>query len=323
MENKNLPKTQRSPARGNKAMLFFLLYLVVLQFMVAVIWLLGSLLGFNFENLISMGIVHFFGIFVPFLFYLIFTRQKQKDVLKWNPLGIKKVMLLIAISLAIIPMVQIISRLSAFIFFPVINEIMLNLSAYPIWLSLLVIAVFPALFEEFFCRGALYVEFEKLPLKKLALITGLFFGIMHLNFHQAIYTGVVGVLYAYILYYTRSIWGPILMHFVNNGLFVLLSQSDAINNWQDELWESPLHFLLIWGGIALVLLPVFVICFKKIKAGFAAPEEATGAEEPKQGEEELKQGEEKPKVFTWAFWVVIALFLIFGGLMELSFRLIT
>ena len=316
-EEKKVFKSQRSPARGNKTMFFFLLYVITVIIVMTAVMLIR---GLHIESLFSIALTQIICVFIPFLFYLLFTRQKPNAVLNLAPIGIENTVLVIALTLAFTPFVHFISRLSAFVFFP----ITISLEGYSIWLVLLVVAVFPSVFEEIFMRGALYSEFERLPIKKIALITGLFFGIMHLNFHQAIYTGILGILWAYARYYTRTVLAPVLMHFIHNGLFILLSFSETYMSWYLELWETPLMFLLIHGFLSAVLFPVFFICFKKLKANSAVPQENTdtadGALPQENTDTTDTEEEEKPKTFTWAFWAVLVLFLLFSGLVEAGMR---
>ena len=307
---------RNTPARGNKTMFFLLLYLIV---GVIVFPLIFMSIGLDVESMLASAVIYVLVLFVPFVFYLLFTRQTHRAVLKWKPLGKTNALLVIGITIAIIPFLSIVSRLSAFVFFPVINEYMMDITSYPIWFSLFTVAVLPALFEEFLFRGALYAEFEQLPIKKIALITGLFFGIMHLNFHQSIYAGLMGILYAYILFYTQTIWAPILMHFANNSIAVAFAYATPHSARMTELGENLPMFLLVYGSLSLVMLPVFLLCFKKLKANAALP--------PKEAVEYAGEATEaapapKVKVFTWAFWVVLGLFLLFGGLMEIALRLL-
>jgi len=287
-------------------MLLFLIYFFVIQLVITAVMLV---LGFDIEQdfLIVTGAGQIFGLFVPFCFYLLFTKQRQSEVLKWSPLGSKNALLVVVISLSVIPMVHLISYLSSFVFFPVINLMMVDLTVNPLWLSLLVIAVFPSLFEEFLMRGAIYSEYRDVSIKKAAIMTGLFFGIMHLNFHQAIYAGAFGVLYAYILFYTRSIWAPILLHFINNGLAVVLAYSEAYTIWYDTLSENPLLFVTIIGGLSLILTPVLILGLKSLKNN-NEPHEDTH--------------DSSLKIFDWSFWLIIAFFVIYAGIMEVAFRLI-
>ena len=139
------------------------------------------------------------------------------------------------------------------------------------------------------------------------MITGLFFGIMHLNFHQAIYAGAFGVLYAYILFYTRSIWAPMLLHFINNGIAVVSAYSETYVNWYDNLSENPLMFIVIIGGLSLVLAPVLILSLKSLKQNNEPHED---------------NNDSNLKIFDWAFWVIIGFFLVYAAAMEVAFRLL-
>ena len=253
----------RSPARGNKTMLFFVLYLLVFQI---VLYLVPLTAGIELEPLTLMALGQIFGLFIPFLFYLLFTRQKFKNVLLLRPLNAKNTLIVLLISIIIIPLVHLATFLLSLVFQPMVFDAMRAMAAAPLWASLLVIGVFPSLFEEFFIRGAIYKEYESVSIRKRAIITGLFFGIMHFNFHQSFYAFLFGILYAYLLYYTRSIFAPMLMHFVNNSLAVLMFRSAGFVEGYFALWENQAMFLLIIGGLSLVMLPLLVIFLKELIA---------------------------------------------------------
>ena len=302
----------RSPARGNKTMLFFLLYLLVFQLILFLVPLLADI---ELGPLTLMALMQVIGLFVPFLFYLLFTKQKFNAVLLLTPLNVKNTLIVLLISIIIIPMVHLTSYLLSFAFHPMVFEAMEVLAAAPLWASLLFIGVFPSLFEEFFIRGAIYREYEEVSIRKKAVITGLFFGIMHFNFHQSLYAFLFGILYAYLLYYTRSIFAPMLMHFVNNSLSVMMFRSAAFMDGYFILWGNRAMFLLIIGGLSLLMLPLLVVFLKELSAYHKEhflPVAATtkGGAAP-----------DRPKVFTWAFWLVVILFLITAGILELGLRM--
>ena len=249
----------RSPARGNLTMFLFMLYLVVLQMVLGVVIVLFDL---ELDVLAMTAVVQVVGIFVPFLFYILLTKQRFKDVLSWRPLSIGNALTVIIMTIAIIPMVNLVSELTSYIFHPIIGDSVVEMTTgASLWVNVLVIGVFPSLFEEFMFRGAIYKEYEGVPIKKAAIVTGLFFGIMHMNFHQAIYAALFGVLYAYILYYTRSILAPMLMHFVNNSVAtVMFYYSDYTT--VDAATASP---LVIFGGLSLLTLPILILCLNKLR----------------------------------------------------------
>ncbi|MCL2381393.1 MAG: CPBP family glutamic-type intramembrane protease [Treponema sp.] len=303
----------RSSAKGNKVMLFLLLYLLVSQVIIAIAL---DAAGIELDALAVMALAQVAGLFVPFLFYLRITRQKLPEVLQLAPLSPGNALVVTLITIGIIPMVHLVNFLASLVFYPMVLGTLRNmgLASAPLWVSLLVIGVLPSLFEELWFRGALYREYEEVSIRKRAIITGLFFGIMHINFHQFLYAGLFGILYAYILYYTRSIFAPMLMHFVNNSLSVIMFRSASFTSGYFELWGNPALFLLVAGGLSAAMFPVLVILLKKLSASHARHALSAPPPEP----EAAAAG--KPKVFTWAFWLVLAVFALSAGFAEVTLR---
>jgi len=59
-----------------------------------------------------------------------------------------------------------------------------------------------------------------------ALLSGLLFGAIHLQFFKLVQLAILGVILALLFEKTRSLWPPIILHAVNNSLAFayLLSQ---------------------------------------------------------------------------------------------------
>jgi len=299
-----------SPARGNKAILFFLLYFVGFQFVFA--FVIGFL-GLNLSPLLSIVLVQVVGLFVPFICYLQFTKQSIDQVLPWKGLGAKNALMVVIISLAILPAVHMLARLASFVFVTVEVPI-----TEPMWLVVAVIAVLPSLFEEFLFRGMMYTEYHAggVSIHKIALISGIFFGLMHLNFYQAIYTTLLGVLYAYMVHYTRSILAPMLAHFVNNGIAVVL----GYQGWYASLWGNVPMFLLVIGVAMIVMTPVVLLCLNQMKKHHERTQEPSPA--PTFDNTTMPQHKPQANVFTWAFWVALIVFFVITLNSEITLRML-
>lgn len=88
--------------------------------------------------------------------------------------------------------------------------------AFPVMLFFM--AVVPALCEETLFRGIVYGGYRKSGNKFAAvLVSGLLFGIMHMNLNQAMYAFAIGVLLALLFEATDSIFTTMLFHFVYNA----------------------------------------------------------------------------------------------------------
>lgn len=97
---------------------------------------------------------------------------------------------------------------------------------------LLVVALAPAICEEIFFRGFIFSAFEK-KLKPFAamLIVSVFFGIYHMSLVKFFTTAILGFALNYSMYKSKSIFTSGLMHFLNNGISVILLY------YQDRLLE--------------------------------------------------------------------------------------
>ena len=117
--------------------------------------------GLDVNLAVAMGAVYAFGFLLPFLAYLLFTRQGLKQVLPWKGLSLKNALLVVLFTFALMPMVNLVWHLSSFIFVPIVDQAMMELiSATPMIVTLILIGVFPAIFEEILFRGALCSEYR-------------------------------------------------------------------------------------------------------------------------------------------------------------------
>lgn len=130
-------------------------------------------------------------------------------------------------------------------------------------LALLVIAILPAVGEEFLFRGIIQNRLKTIFGNPHAAIwlTGFLFSFIHFQFFGFIPRMFLGVLFGYIYYWSGNLWLPILMHFTNNS-FTLL-----VVNWQknrgvadalDTEQQAPISVIIICSAILIWLIWNFV-----------------------------------------------------------------
>ena len=103
------------------------------------------------------------------------------------------------------------------------------------WL-LLAFAVVPAVFEELAFRGFMLSGLRSETKDWTAIfITAAFFGITHGILQQSLNAGMVGVLLGYVAVRTNSIIPTMIIHFLHNGLLVVVGKFSAILEWQQTL----------------------------------------------------------------------------------------
>jgi sodium transport system permease protein len=98
------------------------------------------------------------------------------------------------------------------------------LNDLPLPLLLLIIGILPGICEEMLFRGYLIRAFEKSGIWKAVLISGLLFGIFHLDFFRLLPTTLMGIWLGYLLLKTKSIFVPVIAHALHNSSTVLISQ---------------------------------------------------------------------------------------------------
>lgn len=91
-------------------------------------------------------------------------------------------------------------------------------------LNILIIGVLAGVGEELFFRGVLQKVFSKLFKNHHVIIwlVAIIFSAIHVQFYGFIPRMLMGAYFGYLLYYSGSIWLPVLAHFTNNTIGVLL-----------------------------------------------------------------------------------------------------
>jgi len=88
--------------------------------------------------------------------------------------------------------------------------------------NVVVIALIPAFVEELMFRGWLQRRLENIMNFHAAVwVTALVFSLIHLQMSGCIPRLMLGAMLGYSYHYTKTLWGSVLMHFVNNAFAVL------------------------------------------------------------------------------------------------------
>lgn len=125
--------------------------------------------------------------------------------------------------------------------------------------NILVIAVIPAIGEEFIFRGVLMRIFKKWTGSyHLAVwITAILFSAMHLQFFGFLPRMLLGLLLGYMLVWSGSMWVPVFAHFVNNAAAIIYYYLFT-QNVTDDTFE---HIGKDMGDIQWVLLSIALVSF--------------------------------------------------------------
>lgn len=228
---------------------------------------------------IKLFLSHTIIFIIPAIIYIIITKQSFKDVLKLNKLHLKDALLLILLAFVCQPIMMFFSLLSQFFFENEIGNFVGTIVETPYVVLLLLIAVLPAITEEVTIRGVILSEYENINTYFACAVTGLLFGIMHLDPQQFLYATVLGFVLALVVRLTNSIFSSAIIHFFINGTSITLQKLVNVLDTSGEVMEQATEvslrniniaekgsLVIVYGCIALAfaILAVFIII--KIKS---------------------------------------------------------
>jgi membrane protease YdiL (CAAX protease family) len=128
--------------------------------------------------------------------------------------------------------------------------------------NLTMIAVTPAICEELLFRGYVQRQFERgLGVTWAIALTGVVFGLYHIQLTKVLPLAVLGVYMAYITWRTGSLWPAILVHFLNNATAVVIGVLAATSRepaLQDIENVSVPWYIVVTGGLLFVMTVLLV-----------------------------------------------------------------
>lgn len=148
-----------------------------------------------------------------------------------------------------------------------LESVMESLTGGELWVDFLCVSIMAPFFEEWLCRGMILrglLNSRKTNPVWAIVISAAFFALIHLNPWQAIPAFILGCLFGYVYYKTGSLKLTMLMHFTNNTVALIIGQIPEFaeaDNWKDILGSS----YWIWFALALVVLGLVIMAFRKIK----------------------------------------------------------
>ena len=127
---------------------------------------------------------------------------------------------------------------------------------YKLVMAVFTSAIVPAFVEELLFRGVVLTNILPYGRTPAVLISAVLFGLMHQNPGQIFYATMAGVVLGLVYVRTRSIWGGVIIHFVNN-LFSVFEQLlfDRLEAAQaSELCTYIEGVLFLAGVICIIIL---------------------------------------------------------------------
>ncbi len=199
-------------------------------------------------------IAYFLSFVIPGIVILLMSKKYEEYrpvYFRWHLPSVTPLIILAAITMNIA--VAYLNSTSVFFFFPTINtgafeSVSESPEVYEVILSILSVAVIPALCEEFLFRGVILSQLMPFGQTTAIITSAALFGMMHQNILQSLYTTLLGIVLGILYVRTRSIWCGVLVHFFNNLYSVI--QDVLVNMENTDVSERLLGLfgLLVLAG---------------------------------------------------------------------------
>lgn len=206
---------------------------------------------------------------LPAIIYLLLTKSSFKETLKLNKLELKNILLIILLAFIVQPIMTFFSLISTFFFNNEIGAFITEITSTPYILLLALVALLPAITEEITIRGIVLSGYDDKNKYVAAIITGLFFGILHLDPQQFLYATVLGFIMALAVRITNSIFASMIIHFIVNGTSVTMAKianyvtkALSVSNETTELtlknisYSEKITLIIIYGSIAIIFAAI-------------------------------------------------------------------
>lgn len=141
--------------------------------------------------------------------------------------------------------------------------------------NLFMIALLPAISEEFFFRGIIQKIFSQMTKNVHAgvILAAILFSAIHLQFYGFFPRMMLGIFLGYLLVWSGSLWLPITAHFINNAAAVVLSylqQQNKIEFNPDTVGTGTEEKMLLIISVLITSVLIYLIYKIEKKKSFIA-----------------------------------------------------
>ena len=135
-------------------------------------------------------------------------------------------------------------------------------------LNLFTFALLPALLEEMVFRGFVLQGLRGLGEPAAILLSSLLFGLMHTNMLQLPFAFLVGLVLGFLTVKTGNIWVAITIHFLNNGISVVM---EYVGLFVDEATIGRLT-TLVFAVLSVIGIVTMAVLFVQRSSLITIPE---------------------------------------------------
>lgn len=179
--------------------------------------LILGLLGINPGIVTSILVSQVLMVGLTVVVYKFYTASSWSRDFFIKPLAFTDILICVGIAWTIMPLLSFINVVSQFVVENQIQDALADMLSLPLLVTLFLTGILPATLEELLSRSIILRNYQKKTVMVTCLVSGMFFGFIHLNINQFLYAFVMGAIMSYVVMVTGSILSSMTIHFIINA----------------------------------------------------------------------------------------------------------
>ncbi|WP_312556747.1 CPBP family intramembrane glutamic endopeptidase [Empedobacter brevis] len=259
---KELPQPEKLSFGIGKALLYSAVAVMIMQFAGGIVSL--PALFYKPLNHLLLPLGFLTGTVCAIIILLVLTQTKFASIIQsiQHPFTTIQLILSIACWIFLLPLAEVFTSLipttgpleEIYKIFQNSFEMMLDYKVA----GFIMVCILAPVFEEIIFRGIILKGMLNFNIKPTIaiLINGFVFGCAHMNPWQFIGAGILGIIFGIVYYRTKSLFLPILLHFLNNTLSYSLMLMQG--GMEGDVFAQR-NYVLIGGMTLLGILSIFLL----------------------------------------------------------------
>ena len=233
------------------------IFLIVVFFNITTIVLLSVLYPVFQLGMVPNLILSQLIVLLPAAIGVLLAKENPIKLAGFHKIKMSSVFMIILFTFLCMPLITLINAISMLFVDNAVASMSSDILGTPFMAMFLLMGILGPLNEELVCRGIFYQSYKRSgTMLQAMLLSAMLFALMHMNFNQAAYAFVIGMIAVLLVEATGSLWSSVLLHVTINmqPVFLMYMEDGADIQEAEELLTNDLLLLVI--SVYLVIAAV-------------------------------------------------------------------
>ncbi len=224
------------------------IFLIVVLFNIMTIVLLSVLYPVFQLGMVPNLILSQLIVLLPAAIGVLLAKENPIKLAGFHKIKMSSVFMIILFTFLCMPLITLINAISMLFVDNAVASMSSDILEAPFMAMFLLMGILGPLNEELVCRGIFYQSYKRSgTMLQAMLLSAMLFALMHMNFNQAAYAFVIGMIAVLLVEATGSLWSSVLLHVTINiqPVFLMYMEDGADIQEAEELLTNDLLLLVI------------------------------------------------------------------------------